>query len=90
MISSSYRKGILHFFHHRHTLQSHQARSWGVGAAGYTQVTKVVTDEGTPGSPGSVRAPRQGKQLEQQWHKPVWWEGVFTPTLDTEAQGRKE
>lgn len=61
-----------------------------MGAAGYTKVTKVVTDEGTPGSPGSVRAARQGKQLEQQWHKPVWWEGVFTPTLDTETQGRKE
>lgn len=56
-------------------------------AAGYTQVPKAVTDKGTPGSPGSARAAQQGKQLEGQWHKLEWWEGVFT--LDTEAQGQE-
>lgn len=61
-----------------------------MGVAGYMQLTKAVTDSGMPGSPGGARAERQGKQLEGQWHKLVWWEGVFTPTLDTEAQGRKE
>lgn len=61
-----------------------------MGAADHTQVLKAVADQGMPGSPGSGKAVREGKRLEGQWHKWVWREGVFTPTPDSEAQGRRE